>query len=214
MKKFTFLLTIVFILNISNAFSSDNFPMGVGPFVTLKGGVNAASVPNGIKNDFAFNPIPDFGVTGYFPLTDKSQFGIAADLAYSTYAFGTKLTNDVANKTAYHVSYLSLAPNLYVSGFIIGFNFGLPLGGKEKKTNSINEVDINSDDLAFLVEIHIGGMIPLFYNETGRLNLVLQAGYALTGMYTDPYNSTFNVHPASASVGIGYIFNITDYFDN
>ncbi|MFA6570646.1 MAG: hypothetical protein WCT77_05355 [Bacteroidota bacterium] len=211
MKKFTFILTLVLILNISHVFSSDNFPMGVGPFISLKGGVNAASVPNGVKNDFAFNPLPDFGVTGYFPLTDKSQFGIAADLAYSTYAFGTKLTNDVTNKTAYRVSYLSLAPNLYVSGFIIGFNFGLPLNGKAKNTNYISETDIKTDDLAFLVEIHIGGMIPLFYNETGRLNLILQGGYALTGLYND--NRDFNPHPASASVGIGYIFNIMDYFD-
>jgi len=48
---------------------------------------------------------------------------------------------------------------------------------------------------------------PLFYNEFGRLTLIIQGGYFLTGQNSNLTNN--NPHPASGSLGFGYLFNIT-----
>ncbi|MGA2297807.1 MAG: hypothetical protein ABSG15_09705 [FCB group bacterium] len=202
---FIYILVLFISANYVLAQHSENFPFGVGPFVTLKGGVNAASVPSGIKNDFTINGLPDFGATGYIPLTEKSHLGLAVDLAYSSYFYDNKHTNASDNWTS-QASYITLGPNLYVSGFIIGLNFGLPLSIKAKLPPYYYNFDNKTSDLAFMVEVRLGGMIPLYYNEFGRLTLIIQGGYFLTGQMTNLTN--YNPHPASGSIGIGYIFNL------
>ena len=213
MKKLNFVLylaLIIFSINNSEA-KGNNFPYSVGPFITLKGGVNAASVPTGIKNGFTINSLPDIGASGYIPLTDKSQFGIAADLAYSTYAYDNKQANNESNKWTIQVSYLTLNPNLFIYGFSIGLNFGIPLSGTTKYSNS--STNINTSDLSALVEFRVGGIIPLYYDDFGRLNLVVQFGYFLTGQYSQNYpggSSSYNPHPASGAVGVSYLFNLPE----
>ncbi|MBI5325152.1 MAG: hypothetical protein HZB41_07775 [Ignavibacteriae bacterium] len=88
------LIILLFGIIISNYLPANakgsNFPYSIGPFITLKGGVNAADVPDGRKNGFTVNGLPDFGASGYIPFGDKSQFGLDADLAYSTYSYDIK----------------------------------------------------------------------------------------------------------------------------
>lgn len=187
---------------------SENFPYSIGPFITLKCGVNAADVPTGIMNGFSINGLPDFGITGYIPLGDKSQFGLAADLAYSSYSFENKFTNNDANPWTTRVSYFTLAPNMYIYGFTVGLNFGIPLSGTTIYTNS--ESEINTDLLSMFAEFRIGGMIPLYYDETGRINLIIQLGYFLTGQLKDNYSNSYNYHPASGAIGVSYLFNLKE----
>ncbi|MFP4528264.1 MAG: hypothetical protein ACLFQX_06915, partial [Candidatus Kapaibacterium sp.] len=101
---------------------------------------------------------------------------------------------------------LTFAPYFYISGFVVGVNFGLPMGGESV------EQDIDASDLAALVEFKLGGVIPLMENPNGRLNLMLRAGYALTGLYAEDITSqadSYNPHPASIELGLSYIFNIS-----
>ena len=52
MKKLSiFAVTVIFSLFITNNLFA-NYPISVGPFLGLKAGVNAAGVPEGIKNGF------------------------------------------------------------------------------------------------------------------------------------------------------------------
>jgi hypothetical protein len=199
---------IILFNNIPSNAEGANFPYSIGPFITLKGGVNAADVPDGMKNGFAINGLPDFGATGYIPLGDKSQFGIVADLAYSTYSFEQKFTNNEENPWVTRVSYLSLAPNMYIYGFTVGLNFGLPLRGNIVYTNS--EDDVDTDLYNMFVEFRIGGMFPVYDDATGRLNLIIQFGYFLTEQMKDNYSSSYNYHPASGAIGVSYLFNLSE----
>ncbi|TAL69549.1 MAG: hypothetical protein EPN82_06875 [Bacteroidetes bacterium] len=184
-----------------------NFPYSIGPFITLKGGVNAADVPDGMKNGFTINGLPDFGASGFIPFGDKSQFGLAADLAYSTYSYDLKDNNSIIIKTS-SVNYLTLGTNLYIYGFTTGLNFGLPIGGTIKFPFTTNEK--STDEMNLFLEFRIGGMIPLYYDEIGRVNLIIQLGYFLTEQLKDDYSGSYNNHPASGAIGVSYLFNLTD----
>jgi hypothetical protein len=212
MKKLNFILCLMLIIFSIGELESKgtNFPYSLGPFITLKGGVNATSVPNGIKNGFTINGLPDFGASGYIPLTDKSQFGIAGDLAYTTYAYDLKDFNG-NNPQTVQISYLTLNPNLFVYGFTLGLDFGLPLSGTIKSSST--NTNINTSNLSAFVEFKLGGIIPLYYDDFGRVNLIVQFGYFLTGQYSqnNPFGGdTYNPHPASGSVGVSYLFNLTN----
>jgi hypothetical protein len=185
-----------------------NYPYGVGPFVLFKGGVNSSEVPEGIKNGVAFIPMPDIGVTGYIPFTDDAKTGLAVDLAYCTYGYELKATFKEDEPSTLTFNYLTFGPSFHVSGFLVGFNFGIPLGGNIEAFNG-SESDINSEDLATMVELRLGAMIPLVESQTGRLNLLLMGGYFLTGQYKED-NSGFNTHPASLGLGLNYIFNVSN----
>jgi len=139
---------------------------------------------------------------------DKSQFGIAADLAYSTYAYDMKNTTGIEYVSTTQISYFTLSPNIFIYGFTAGLNFGIPLSGTTK--SSITEVDIKTEDLSIFVEFRVGGMIPLYYDDFGRVNLIIQLGYFLTEQSKEDYSFSYNFHPASGAIGVSYLFNLSD----
>ncbi|MCL5991939.1 MAG: hypothetical protein M1419_07545 [Bacteroidetes bacterium] len=207
-----FVLTLfTFILIISNYLPAEakgsNFPYSIGPFITLKGGVNAADVPQGIKNGFTINGLPDFGASGYIPFGEKSQFGLAVDLAYSTYAYDMKVNNSGNLKTS-SINYFTLGTNIFIYGFTTGLNFGIPISGNIEYPYT--EKTKTTDDMNLMVEFKIGGMIPLYYDETGRVNLIIQFGYFLTEQLNEDYTGSYNHHPASGAIGVSYLFNLSE----
>jgi len=211
------ILTLVMLISsVSLTFSqsetkNNNYPYSVGPFITMKGGVNAASVPQGIQNGFAINSMPDIGVTGYVPLTNTFPLGIAIDIAYSTYCYDNKLTGNNTLKWTSNAGYFTFGPNLYIGGFNIGFNFGIPLAMSLDKYKG-QTWDVKSEQLASFLEFRLGGLIPVYSDNFGRLNILVQAGYFLTPQFKSDMIPSFyddlNFHPASASLGISYLFNL------
>ncbi len=190
-----------------------NYPFGVGPFIFAKAGVNAADVKQGIKNGVAISPLPDFGVTGYIPFNDESKIGATIDLAYSTYAYEKKYYGDEGNPWTDKFHYFTIAPNLHVWGFLVGFGLGFPLGGEIDK----NAREVKSNDLEFMFELRVGAMIPIIESNFGRLNILIMGSYFLTGQFTNQFARDFyiggegyNTHPASLGLGINYIFNLTE----
>ncbi|MFP4528133.1 MAG: hypothetical protein ACLFQX_06260, partial [Candidatus Kapaibacterium sp.] len=127
-------LIIAFLIGIfsANAFSQTmpNYPFGVGAYVAASGGVNAADVPQGIKNGFMISPMPNIGAQAYIPLSETAKSGLLAEISYSTYAFELKFSGneDVAWDNSFN--YLTFAPYFHISGFVVGVNFGLPMGGE------------------------------------------------------------------------------------
>lgn len=207
MKKITAIVPLMLFMVVSTLCAQRNYPVSVGPFLTLKAGVNAASIPTGRKTGVALSGLPDFGVTGYLPLGEKSNIGILADIGYSTYAYGQRNVFGDIESDLYKVqmSYLTLAPSFYLSGFYIGFDFGLPL------SNSVvidgKSISGSTDNMSTLVELHIGGMIPVMSDKSGRLNLIIRGGYMLTGTASNS-DSEFNPKAATAGIGLNYLFNI------
>lgn len=191
----------------SASLSKEYYPESLGIFVAAKGGVNSNDPPNGIKNGFAFNGIPDFGATFFMPFERYSNFALLVDLAYSTYAYEQKLYHDESVKWTIKHHYLTLGPSLFMSGFVVGLNFGLPMSaesdGKELKT----------DDLGMMAEVRLGGMFPLLDSPVGRLNLVVNLGYMFSGTHkSGKYSAAddFIPVPASVSLGFNYLFNLVD----
>jgi hypothetical protein len=207
MKKVLQLLPLLLLLVVGAVAAQTNYPLSLGPYLGLKAGVNAASIPEGSKTGVGLSGLPDFGATLYVPLGANNRIGFLADLGYSTYAYGERLVIADIEGDLYkqQVSYVTLAPSIYLSSFTLGFTFGLPVAASTVFKNAT--VDGETDDIATLVEIQLGGMIPVVENANGRLNILLRAGYMLTGISSES-SSEYNPKAATFGLGVNYLFNL------
>ncbi len=194
---------IICFLTIFSGNLYSNYPISVGPYLGLKGGVNAADVPQGTYNGFAFCNLPEIGVSSYFPFVNDVFFGGGLNLSYSTYGFLTK-KNEI--KTTHQYNYFSFSPYLYAKGFILGMNIGIPLGGTTD--NKYQNIEVISDDFTTLVDLKIGGVITVYSNQVGRFNIVIEGSYSLSGLLNDEFMDEYNYHPGQMWVGLNYMFNI------
>lgn len=190
--------------------------LSAGPFFALKGGVNGGYIPEGRKNAALFNGLPDFGITLFYPLGEESDLGLMMDLAYTTYAYQIEGV-DVNYKADCKYSYISFAPNMHYNGFVAGFNFGMPID------NSFGD-KLKSEKLNFMVEIRLGYVYPLLNDEDGSLNVFMQAGYMMTGLFSDyvkddpllatipptypeKFTNKYNPRTVSLLIGLNYLLN-------
>jgi hypothetical protein len=189
----------------------------IGPYLQLKAGINGGLIPEGRQNAIAFNGIPDFGATCYVPLSLDSDLAATFDLGMSSYSFFIKNVHTGA-KYQQKYSYMNLAMNFHLYYVLMGFNFGIPLSADMEGS------EIASDQLQLMAEFRIGGIIPLMQDEDGSLNVMIYAGYMLTGIYSDfaqddPLKNIIveippdiitqkqNPRAISISIGLNYMFN-------
>ncbi len=210
MKKIIFLFALA-ILSTANVLAQDSFPMGLGPFVAVKACVNTATIMNGTKTGMSINGIPDFGATFYLPIGTQSTVGATLDIGYSTYSIKSKpesgATDD--NTIITQANYFSIAPNVNIGGFMLGVNLGIPVGmssGNVSGAGILSSIPVNSDELATVIDIRFGAMIPIMHNATGRLNFIVMGGYMLTGMSKND-TSEYNPKAASLMMGVNYLFS-------
>lgn len=193
------------------------YPLGVGLFIAATGGVNTLDSPDGVKNGFVFSTMPDFGAQVYIPFGSVSNLGAVIDFAYISYAYQFKLYSDNSIKWDDRVSYFTIAPNFHFSGLLFGFNFGIPLAaetGNDVEGNPYN-YEYKKDNMNFLVDIHLGALIPVYKDNFGRVNLYVQGEYGLSQVFTNDIvapmtgggTQTFNIQPAAVKLGLSYIFN-------
>ena len=220
MKKIIITLAVIISVCGNMAAQDANYPTSIGPFLTIKSGLNGTMAPDGRRNTIAFNGLPDFGGTLYIPVHAEKKLGIVLELAYSTYAYQLKSTR-TDDKYTMKYSYLTFSPNFYVNSIMLGFNFGYPV------TADFSGANIKSSKLNFMAELRLAGMIPIIVDETGRLNAYIYAGYMLTGVYkniatddpmllhlpinsvnTPKYTNEFNPRAISLAIGVNYLFNI------
>jgi hypothetical protein len=210
MKRRLIIILTILLSFVYGNFAHANWPVSVGPYLGLKGGVNASGVPQGIKNGFTINSTPEIGISGYYPFVKDAFFGAGLDLSYLTNGFIIeKLSNwgwPSATKITYQYNYFAFSPYLYASGFILGFDIGLPLGGT--LTNNDNDQDVESDDMTFLFNARIGGIITVYSNDFGRFNIYIVGSYALNGTEKDNYSGDYNFHPGQIWLGLNYMFNL------
>lgn len=205
MKKLLILLILVFSsINSSNAFAAEdiNYPMAIGLEAGYKMGINAADVPQGVKNAVGMAKLPDFGVQFYMPFQGSNKMGLLANLGYYTFPYAFTYEN-IGGDFKYNYSYLAFGADFFVSGFTIGVNYGMPASA------SLNDFDINTSSLASAFEFRLGTHIPLIENNSGRLNLNIRASYFLTGqLEQSQLIAGKNTNPASLFFGLSYLFNL------
>lgn len=199
--------------------AQDIYPFGIGLAVSFKGGVNTQDSPGGVKNAYVFTGMPDIGAQIYVPFQTENNMGIILDLAYISYPYKFKLYGNEDVNWVDKVTYFAIAPNFHISGFFVGFNFDIPLDAKTDNNIDGNKFiyDYEKENMNFMIDAHIGGLIPIVNTETGRLNIYIQAEYALSKVFNNDISTpsdvnegslqTFNTQPAAIKFGLSYIFN-------
>ncbi len=187
-----------------------NDPMGAGLYLGYKFGVNAAKVPTGTENGLGLAKMIDIGLEGYLPFDPASRMGLLFQLAYANYPYEL---SDVGGGNLYefNFTYIDIGAQFYVSGFTVGLIAGFPTG----YTRSVGDesVDFTSDGYGTLLSLALGGHFNLFKNDMGRMILKIQGTYAITGQLSEDYTpsgqtGSFNTHPASLMLGLGWIFDL------
>lgn len=201
----TFLLAYISALSQSEfARETDNYTMGIGPILGYKLGINAADTQEGVKNGVGAASMPDFGAQLYVPLDPENEMGLIIDAIYANYPYMLEYSKVEFND---NINYIGVGANFYLSGFTVGLNVGLPMGGTRSTPDG--DFDIESASLNTMFELRIGGNFTLNESNTGRMILFINGGYQINGQYSDEANlGTYNTHPASIQLGLGYILNI------
>lgn len=203
-KRFFAISVLMFFVLQWNASSQEIFPMSLGLFITGKGCVNTVDPPQGIKNDFQVSPLPDIGVSFYYPLSNERNFGLTADLSYLTTAFKYKLYNNSSVNWRNEFHYFNIGIGTYLSGFFLSLNLGVPLSGKGSYSGSSTH-NFDTKDLSTVFQLRLGGAIPLMSDEIGRLNLLIFGDYNINGVMANDNN--YNPRIASLSLGLSYLFH-------
>lgn len=182
---------------------ADNYGIYIGPYVGANMSLNTA-----VANGFKVSPelsAPDFGAQVLVPFGKKSTIGFMLDIGSSKTSFTTKPeTKDVDSNTVKETySYFNVSPQLYLSGFIIGLNFGL---SPTQTAQNLNEKDYyisymydsetkfklrekaKDSYLKTRMDLKVGGAIKLLNDENGMLNLNIMATYNLSGLYEKAEN--------------------------
>ncbi|NLO19676.1 MAG: hypothetical protein GX121_07365 [Ignavibacteria bacterium] len=215
-----FLAIIIAAFSISSlAFSSEFDRLFLGPSLGVKAGLNGAPSLEGRKNGMAFCGIPEIGMNALYWLSDSSDLAINFDISYSSYAFEQKSwAGNLSFPQRY--SYLKLGADFYFSQFLAGFGVGFPLNG-DIEGNKIDKSILNT-----IAEIRLAGWFPVMSDETGTLNIFVQASYMLNGIFDDypkndpllnqlppspPYSVTekYNPRAVSLSIGFNYLFGLS-----
>ena len=200
----------------SSSVFAENYPFSAGIFALGKGSINTADPVNGIKNAMTIVGKPDLGLNIYIPLGKENKVGASIDVAwnnlsYNMYSFFNKDIN-----TDINYSYFTIAPSLHAYGFLIGVGYSVPLDVTTSGTLAL--LNYKSDNLQPVIDFRIGGSIPLYSNFFGRVNLLINATYNLTGAFKEDVLSTLgltsaiNPKPASIQLGVNYLFHIGNFY--
>lgn len=188
--------------------------MSLGPYIGTKISVNTTQhekSPDDRTQKLTLNRIPDFGAIFYLPLSHKNAIASSLDLGYSTYS---DQYNGVNNDDSFvgEYNYFIINPNFIYSNFILGLNIGIPIRWSIRNlSNTFVITSTTGEDMVTNAEVRLGGIIPLFQNELGTLNLTILGGYMLRQVEIDPLSGAYyNRSPRMASlmIGINYLFTL------
>lgn len=190
--------------------------ISVGPFLMGKvSGLNTSEIPTGTKTGAAFVTMPDIGVYGQLKLP-ASPISFGLGLGLRSVSLVERLATGVdeyENVFTTRLSYFAFSPTVNVGGFVLGLNYGVPVSANthfSPKNGSATDTDPGTSSMNPLLEVFLGGQIPLVeMRGAGSLNLLLQAGYTMSGLEKDPIDSKYNPKVVSASIGLSYLFDIS-----
>lgn len=191
----------------------------LGPTLLFKGGVNAGNIPEGQKTAMNINSMPDISANVLWLFNKGANLGIIGDIAYSSVSFRMRpesesVAND-NNTSIINPTYLTISPGLYLSSFTLGLGISLPMG-MNVSTVSGTELSTSTDNLQSpLLDVRIGGMVPVFEHETGRLSVLVHFAYAISGLNKSitGVDDTYNPKVMSGGLGLAYHFNLTNMLE-
>ena len=197
-------------------------------------GINAGDQAEGRKTNVDFWFLPNYGATILAPFGTESKLSGVLDIGvrststrtrpYEIYAGGS-------NWSGYFIerhTWFSIAPSINLSGIMLGVGFNFPM--KIERWNPDSGLDRHVVDLdlakSMSMDLRLGGKIATWKIDIGTLYVDISARYQFGGVYQDGKylygyptdqlgdpevdfdGTTYDLIPASASIGISYLFNL------
>ena len=200
----------------------------VGAMFTAGAATNAGSVETGWKTSPAFSF--SGGALAIIPLSANIAFDLG--VCYASRAVGFHLESSTDVGVDYSLGYLSIEPGFNLGGFTIGLGIGLPMSASATLKNipaipgftTAPPFTITTSDLNMLIEVRVGGSIPLMQSDKNELRLLIDGSYAFSGIIKSAslptaamwlsnrgekgYGDTMNNGPlASLQIGVAYLFD-------
>lgn len=210
MKKSILIITILyFVLSQANSQNLDDrcfTPFQVGLFFTGKGCVNTVEPPQGLKNDFQISKFPDLGGKFTYQFQPNSSTKLIFDVSYLSVYYKLKLYNNASVNWINEFHYLNFGLGFEFSSIFLSINLGIPTSGAFSSSSSTGKIDLKTEEMNTMIQLRLGGSIPIFTNDIGSFNFLIYGDYFLIGALTQ--ESNYNPRIASLSIGLCYMFNI------
>ena len=214
---------------------SEPYVLQLGVHVGIgAGGVNAGDQPDGRKTQAHFWFLPNYGATVLAPFGTDTKLSGVLDIGVSSTGTRTRPYELYAGETGWNGYFIeqhtwfSVAPSVNFSGITLGVGFNFPM--KIERWNPDQGFDRHVVDLdlvkSMAMDIRVGGKIAAWKIDVGTLYVDISARYQFGGVYKDgaylygyPTNSlgdpdvdfegtTNDLVPATAMIGISYLFNL------
>ncbi len=224
MKRLSWGLTLAALfvtlgLSIVHAQDTASSPFGakrltIGPEFLGGGSVYAGDVPNGLKTDarFSFNA----GILGYLNMTPS--FAFALGIVYDSRGMNFHNQNDATQLENTTLNYLSFQPGIKFKDFTLGLGIGIPMSASIDRqiTGFSATPDIATTLLSTLLELRIGGTVPIMEGESGDLRFIINGSYPLSKVYQSSGGITYLSIPTSkdgpvptVQAGLSYQFGVS-----
>jgi len=197
-------------------------------------GISAGDQAEGRKTNVDFWFLPTYGVTAMAPFGAESKLAGVLDIGVTTTGTRTRpyeLYNGQTNWSGYFIerqTWFSIAPSVNFSGIMLGVGFNFPMKIERWNPNSSLDRHVVDLDLAksMSMDLRLGGKIAAWKIDIGTLFVDISARYQFGGVYNDgsylygyPTNrlgdpdvdfegTTYDMIPATATIGISYLFNL------
>lgn len=198
---------------------SDEYSLWIGPYIAGKASLKT-EVAEGWKTGVVFNLPPDYGVSLLVPFGKHSNIGFALDLGQANYGYQFRPENDNRDSVTIiaRYKYINVYPHFNLGGFTLGLNVGFPNGASTRTVRdsaaSVVGTYVTSNGnttfipggpdgigpvplMATMIEARVGGAIPVVTTDFGRLDVVINAGFSLNGLFEDfkNYEGSYPINP-------------------
>ncbi len=173
-----------------------HFEVGAG--ATLGASIFNGTVPEGSKTDIHFPAylIQAMGIYSFHP-----YWGAALGIGYETRGMFFKQQNVTEPNVDFTLNYISIQPSIKFKQFMLGVTIGVPTGASVKYTPGsglpVQTTSVGKDTMNTLIDIRIGGMLPIVENDAGALYFLINASWNLS----DAFNQGFGT-PGQTSGGL------------
>lgn len=215
--------------------SSEPYVIQAGPYIGIaSAGINTEDIAAGRKTNVDFWFVGNYGASIYAPFGAGSKLGGRLDIGVSSTGTRTRPYEVYDGKTNWEGYFIeryqmfSVAPRISLSGVTLGVGFNFMMKGERWNPNSEDEphvIDINLMK-SMVMDFRLGGMIKAWQTDLGTLYAEIEARWMLGGLYNDDsyyygmdvnnrgaptpavQTGLKNLTPASAHIGISYLFNL------
>jgi hypothetical protein len=215
--------------------ASGPYVLGIGLQVGIASGGIATENAEGRKVNPDFWFLPTYGAVVYAPFSAGSKIGGRLDVGVNTTGTRTRPYEFYGGKSNWEGYFIErytmfcIAPSINFAGLNVGVGFNFPMKAERWDPESSNPHHVIDQELlkSMAMDFRIGGMINVWSTKMGKLMVDISAKYYFSGLYNDnsyiygtesdnvgirlsdwETSKILNLTPASAHIGIAYLFNL------